>query len=86
MFTEFTSPDGVNAYLNADPKPTWEGKELLMMTKEAYCEMKIQEKGLTGKAAAIKRGYIGSRKFDAFKLGLVAVRLTFMVFGLRIIF
>ncbi|KAN0136574.1 hypothetical protein V8E53_005621 [Lactarius tabidus] len=42
---------GVEAFLNADPKPVWDDKELLIMSKEAYVEMKIKEKGLKGKAA-----------------------------------
>ncbi|GJJ12621.1 hypothetical protein Clacol_006864 [Clathrus columnatus] len=64
VFCEFSSVDSVKKFLEADPKPQWKGTELLTMSKEAYCEMKIKEKGLTGKAAQINRG---SRKgFNAF--------------------
>ena len=39
------------------------------MSKDAYCEMKIKEKGLTGKAAQYKRASITTKKgFNAFKL------------------
>ncbi|KAF9255077.1 hypothetical protein L218DRAFT_884893 [Marasmius fiardii PR-910] len=69
VFVEFTEPSGVDAFLNADPKPTFDGKELLIMTKEAYCEMKIKEKGLTGKAADRRRDNFNSRKgFNAFAI------------------
>lgn len=37
------------------------------MTKEAYVEMKIKEKGLKGKAAVVKRDYITRKGFDAFR-------------------
>jgi len=37
------------------------------MTKEAYCEMKIKEKGLTGKSAAVRKDSIARRGFDAFR-------------------
>ncbi|PPR05429.1 hypothetical protein CVT26_011307 [Gymnopilus dilepis] len=67
VFTEFTDFETVEKFLKAEPKPTWEGKELLIMTKEEYCEMKIKEKGLTGKAANYRRELISSKKFDAFR-------------------
>ncbi|KAL0571289.1 hypothetical protein V5O48_010680 [Marasmius crinis-equi] len=67
VFVEFTEPSGVQAFLNADPKPTFDGKELLVMTKEDYCEMKIKEKGLKGKAADRKRDTFNNRRgFSAF--------------------
>ena len=37
------------------------------MSKEAYVEMKIKEKGLKGKAAVVKRDYITRKGFDAFR-------------------
>lgn len=37
------------------------------MTKEAYCDMKIKEKGLTGKSATHRREVISAKKFDAFR-------------------
>lgn len=86
VFVEFTDFETIDKILNADPKPAWEGKELLMMTKcvfypsqsqivrslvrilrEAYCEMKIKEKGLTGKSAALRKEYIARRGFNAFR-------------------
>ncbi|KAG7441259.1 uncharacterized protein BT62DRAFT_956111 [Guyanagaster necrorhizus] len=67
VFVEFTEMSGVEAFLNADPKPTWEGKDLVIMSKEDYCQMKVKEKGLTGKAAQFRKDLITRRKFDAFK-------------------
>jgi lupus La protein len=59
--------DSVTKFLNADPKPQWNGQDLLTMSKDAYCEMKIKEKGLTGKAAQYNRFATPSRKgFNAF--------------------
>lgn len=83
-FVEFTDFETIDKFVNADPKPTWEGKELLVMTKcvfvsswitrrlivilrEAYCEMKIKEKGLTGKSAAVRKDSIARRGFNAFR-------------------
>ena len=37
------------------------------MSKEAYVEMKIKEKGLKGKAAVVKRDHITRKGFDAFR-------------------
>lgn len=37
------------------------------MSKEAYVEMKIKEKGLKGKAAIVKRDHITRKGFDAFR-------------------
>ncbi|SJL10808.1 uncharacterized protein ARMOST_14202 [Armillaria ostoyae] len=67
VFVEFTEMSGVEAFLNADPKPTWDGKDLVIMSKEDYCQMKVKEKGLTGKAAQFRKDLITRRKFDAFK-------------------
>ena len=33
VFVEFTDFKSVGAFLNADPKPTWNGEELLIMSK-----------------------------------------------------
>lgn len=33
MFVEFSDFESVDKFLKADPKPTWEDKELLIMTK-----------------------------------------------------
>ncbi|CAL1698480.1 unnamed protein product [Somion occarium] len=68
VFVEFDSASTVEKFLNADPKPSWNGQELLIMTKEAYCEMKIKEKGITGKNAVLrKQNMAGGRGFNAFK-------------------
>jgi lupus La protein len=67
VFTEFLDFKSVEAFLNADPKPLWDGKELLTMSKVAYVEMKIKEKGLKGKAAVVKRDHITRKGFDAFR-------------------
>lgn len=69
VFAEFVDFSSVDAFLKADPKPTFEGKELLIMSKDAYCEMKIKEKGLTGKSANNRRNLIANntRGFNAFR-------------------
>ncbi|KAN0138525.1 hypothetical protein V8E53_003513 [Lactarius tabidus] len=67
VFAEFVEYKGVEDFLNADPKPVWDDKELLIMSKEAYVEMKIKEKGLKGKAAIVKRDHITRKGFDAFR-------------------
>ncbi|KAG6862976.1 hypothetical protein C0993_000732 [Termitomyces sp. T159_Od127] len=68
VFAEFADFATVDLFLKADPKPAFEGKELLIMSKEAYCEMKIKEKGLTGKSAVHRRGLMSSvRGFNAFR-------------------
>jgi lupus La protein len=67
VFTEFVDYKSVEAFLSADPKPSWDGKELVIMSKEAYVEMKIKEKGLKGKAAVVRRDHITRKGFDAFR-------------------
>lgn len=68
VFAEFADFETVDKFLKADPKPTFEGKELLIMSKADYCDMKIKEKGLTGKAAVHRKEVIAKgRGFDAFK-------------------
>jgi hypothetical protein len=68
VFTEFTSHATTIAFLSASPPPTFEGAPLLVMSKEDYCAMKIKEKGLTGKAADMRKSlYSSGRKFDAFR-------------------
>ena len=67
VFCEFTDSATVDKFLKADPKPTWEGNELVIMTKEAYVDMKIKEKGLTGKAIKRDNYNGGHRSFDAFR-------------------
>lgn len=78
VFVEFATAQGVDDFLlgsddepkgeNGKAKRVWEGYDLIVMTKEEYCDMKIKEKGLTGKAAVHRREMMVSRKFDAFKL------------------
>ncbi|KAJ2932157.1 hypothetical protein H1R20_g4923, partial [Candolleomyces eurysporus] len=68
VFTEFADFETVDKSLKAEPKPTFKGKELLIMSKADYCDMKIKEKGLTGKATVHRREAIAKgRGFDAFK-------------------
>ena len=47
VFVEFTDFKSVNAFLNAEPKPTWEGKELLIMSKYISLPMRSSHKILT---------------------------------------
>ncbi|KAJ3864375.1 hypothetical protein EV359DRAFT_41175 [Lentinula novae-zelandiae] len=68
VFVEFTEPAGAEALLKAEPKPKWDGEDLLIMSKEAYCEMKIKEKGLTGRHAERKRDTMNKRNFNAFTI------------------
>ncbi|KAF8522761.1 hypothetical protein BU17DRAFT_64220 [Hysterangium stoloniferum] len=67
-FCEYADMDSVTRFLEADPKPQWDGEDLLTMSKEAYCEMKVKEKGLTGKAADYRATHYTQRKggFNAF--------------------
>ena len=49
---------------------TCQRKELTVSAREAYCEMKIKEKGLSGKAATIRRQSFRDnpgRNFNAFR-------------------
>jgi lupus La protein len=36
VFVEFADFDSVSKFLDADPKPSWNGEALLIMTKYAY--------------------------------------------------
>ncbi|CAE6360046.1 unnamed protein product, partial [Rhizoctonia solani] len=72
VFVEFDDFSSVKAFLEADPKPTFEGTELLTMSKEAYCTMKIKEKGLDKKGVTPRThsgtgGAGGRKQFDAFR-------------------
>jgi lupus La protein len=42
VFVEFTTEEAAQDFLKLDPKPTWEGHDLLIMSKKAYCEGKEQ--------------------------------------------
>ncbi|KAG9079729.1 hypothetical protein FS749_008289 [Ceratobasidium sp. UAMH 11750] len=73
VFVEFASFDSVKRFLEADPKPTFDDTELVTMSKEAYCTMKIKEKGLDKKGITPRThsgsgGAGGRRQFDAFQL------------------
>ncbi|KAF8636079.1 hypothetical protein AX17_003786 [Amanita inopinata Kibby_2008] len=68
VFTEFSDFTSVDKFLNCDPKPSWDGSELLIMSKEAYCNMKIKEKGLKGKAAETRKEIMNNRGFNAFRM------------------
>lgn len=50
VFVEFTDVAGMKRFLALDPKPRWKDAELVTMTKEEYCVMKIKEKGLPDSA------------------------------------
>ncbi|KZT00612.1 uncharacterized protein LAESUDRAFT_732108 [Laetiporus sulphureus 93-53] len=71
VFVEFTDSLSAERFLNADPKPSWNGQDLIIMTKEAYCSMKVQEKGLIGKAAIMRRNLVrdptNKKGFNAFQ-------------------
>ncbi|KAG5219774.1 long-chain fatty acid-CoA ligase [Salix suchowensis] len=43
-FREFTDFKSVDAFLNAEPKPTWEGKELLIMSKRITNQKEGQQR------------------------------------------
>ncbi|KAG8779013.1 hypothetical protein FRC12_024696 [Ceratobasidium sp. 428] len=73
VFVEFSGFDSVKRFLEADPKPAFDGTELVTMSKEAYCTMKIKEKGLDKKGITPRThsgtgGSGGRRQFDAFQL------------------
>lgn len=68
VFVEFKNKAGLDAFLNADPKPTFDGKELLTMSKDGYVTMKAKEKGFdVPDKSQILVGNI-RRGFNAFKL------------------
>ncbi|CAE6534780.1 unnamed protein product [Rhizoctonia solani] len=72
VFVEFDDFSSVTSFLEADPKPAFEGTELVTMSKEAYCTMKIKEKGLDKKGVTPRThsgtgGAGGRKQFDAFQ-------------------
>lgn len=76
VFAEFSDAASVDAFLKADPAPTFAGQPLVIMSKSDYCEMKIKEKGLSGSKAQFRReaystgaggGGGGRGGFNAFK-------------------
>ncbi|KAF2684090.1 hypothetical protein K458DRAFT_389306 [Lentithecium fluviatile CBS 122367] len=47
VFVEFDSEDSQQQFLKLDPKPTFEGRELMIKSKKQYSEEKCAEKGIT---------------------------------------
>ncbi|PLB41753.1 tRNA maturation protein LHP1 [Aspergillus candidus] len=43
VFVEFASEEKQQAFLALDPKPQWQGKDLLIKSKKEYCEEKVKE-------------------------------------------
>jgi lupus La protein len=43
VFVEFDSEATAKAFLEVDPKPTYNGKELLIKSKKAYCDDKVAD-------------------------------------------
>ncbi|KAJ3722881.1 hypothetical protein C8R42DRAFT_720048 [Lentinula raphanica] len=64
VFVEFCSLSGVDAFLNANPKPLWKGVELIIMPKTDYIETKKKEKGLA--SDTVKPDMV--RTFNAFRI------------------
>ncbi|EJD04821.1 uncharacterized protein FOMMEDRAFT_120041 [Fomitiporia mediterranea MF3/22] len=70
VFVEYADVSSAERFLSLDPKPKWKDTELLTMSKDAYCDMKVKEKGLKGKAAEWRRSNetnIPARNFNAFR-------------------
>lgn len=43
VFVEFETEDLMKDFMALDPKPTWNGKELLIMTKKEYCDKRSDD-------------------------------------------
>lgn len=43
VFVEFESEETQNAFLDLDPKPKWQGKELQIKSKKQYCDDKVDD-------------------------------------------
>ena len=43
VFVEFESEEKQKAFLDLDPKPKWNGQDLLIKSKKEYCEEKVRE-------------------------------------------
>jgi lupus La protein len=73
VFVEFDTQSTAESFLSSEPKPQWEGADLLLYSKQAYCDMKIKEKGLTGAKATKRRSAIAgessssAKTFNAFR-------------------
>lgn len=48
VFVEFDTAETAKKFLASDPKPSWKGKELLILSKKGYCDGKVDgiRKGL----------------------------------------
>jgi lupus La protein len=46
VFVEFDTQDNMEQFVNLDPKPQFQGRDLTIMTKKGYSEMKCNEKGI----------------------------------------
>lgn len=43
VFVEFDDEETMKTFMDLDPKPTWNDKELLIKTKKEYCEEKVED-------------------------------------------
>lgn len=43
VFVEFDSEETATKFLETDPKPTYDGKELQVMSKKEYCDKKVED-------------------------------------------
>jgi lupus La protein len=70
VFVEFKDEDTAKAFLNLDPQPKWNGKDLLIKSKKQYCDEKIDEinakraKGSADKDHAAKDNWKARREED----------------------
>ncbi|EJD36598.1 hypothetical protein AURDEDRAFT_188358 [Auricularia subglabra TFB-10046 SS5] len=72
VYVEFADILEAEAFVALQPPPSWNGTELLTMTKQQYCEMKCKEKGLPEGSIAIPRTtevdrFVRSEHFNAFR-------------------
>ena len=43
VYVEFDTVETAKQFLASDPKPSWKGKELLIMSKKQYCDGKVDD-------------------------------------------
>ena len=43
VFVEFDTVEAAKKFLALDPKPTWKGQELLILSKKEYCDGKVDD-------------------------------------------
>ncbi|EJU00549.1 hypothetical protein DACRYDRAFT_23006 [Dacryopinax primogenitus] len=60
VFVEWVDMITASKFLMQEPKPRWKGTELTTMSKKAYCDMKIAEKGIDVTKDPLKRGGRGA--------------------------